>query len=680
MRSITTLKKLAFVFFCILPIYASIFFALQKLTESILWLHLFSAVGAIISAYAAYYVLKKSTAKSIEKTESALKETQKKLEASESGLNEVLSQISDVYCKIIDRKIEFISESATALLGYSPNELIGQSFQTLLLYKDENETIRQKLIDHKYLRNIPLALLSKDGKVIPVLINATAIFDSNGDYLGVHGIITDISLIKELRKRIDETESRFRKLYNDTPALLLNITPDARIVNVSGYWMKRLGYERDEVIGRNFVEFLTQESKEISINNVIPKFLEKGFCDNIQCQMVAKNGEVLDILLSGIAIYNDKGDLIESNVCLIDITDRVRMGEELSLSEEFHNVLADTLNMVSIEYELDSMSMRVRGGNLKELIGYSPKKFNSLDEFMELVHPGDVSRITKLSTPDYSKDYFDLELRMLNAENNYVWVNSIGRLHRSDDGSLSRISNILYSIDDRKRTERELLNTQILVRDRERKRISKELHDNLGQILTVASINLNALKEGAKTLDERDQNILKGTHELLRQAQQETRQVSHDLMPSSLVDFGLVASFEADLERFRESSDIEFSFFQNIEEERFGFEIETNVYSILRETMVNILKHSKAQKADVRLDKKENALEITIKDDGIGLPANSMKTKGIGLTNIEDRVLSINGTIVIKSINGLIISIQIPIDQSEAGKESKEEVNDFTNN
>ena len=93
-----------------------------------------------------------------------------------------------------------------------------------------------------------------------------------------------------------------------TPAMLHSIDEKGLLISVSDAWLAKLGYARDEVLGRRSSDFLTAESREHAVRNVLPEFFRSGRCDNVQYQMVCKNGSVIDVLLSAVLDNDPLGD------------------------------------------------------------------------------------------------------------------------------------------------------------------------------------------------------------------------------------------------------------------------------------------------------------------------------------------------------------------------------------
>jgi PAS domain S-box-containing protein len=116
------------------------------------------------------------------------------------------------------------------------------------------------------------------------------------------------SLVAELRS----SEARFRTLYNNTPVMLQACDHETRLYSVNKYWLETLGYEWEEVQGRQTREFMTEASRDNVIHRVIPVLLETGTIHDFEYQMVKKNGQVLDVALTAVSERDGDGHIIRT--------------------------------------------------------------------------------------------------------------------------------------------------------------------------------------------------------------------------------------------------------------------------------------------------------------------------------------------------------------------------------
>lgn len=206
----------------------------------------------------------------------------------------------------------------------------------------------------------------------------------------------------------------------------------------------------------------------------------------------------------------------------------------------------------------------------------------------------------------------------------------------------------------------DVINSGIDTQEIERKKIASFLHDNINSLLSSAGLHLNAFTAQNNIKSEEIQkakSILEEAHDLLRD-------MSHDLVPSLLVRFGLIFALE-DLCEKHSNSSIEFEFSSTIpSEKRYSEKFEMKLYFIVSELFNNIIKHSNAKKAILSLSEKRNQFTIVIHDDGKGFQTEKLNdAEGFGLNRIRARIKKYKGNISIisKENKGTSIKIQIPL-------------------
>jgi len=198
--------------------------------------------------------------------------------------------------------------------------------------------------------------IGRKGRKIWVEVNETPIVE-NGKTVAIVGSLTDITERKLAVDKLRQSEERFRRLYRETPAMLHSIDQNGRLVSVSNYWTETLGYKRSEVLGKKITDFFTEESQRYAEAIAIPRFFRTGFAKEIPYQLVKKDGEIMDILLSATLETNQHGEPIRSLAVMVDVTERLRAKKEIERLNV--DLEARALDLESANRELKAFSYSV---------------------------------------------------------------------------------------------------------------------------------------------------------------------------------------------------------------------------------------------------------------------------------------------------------------------------------
>ncbi len=195
----------------------------------------------------------------------------------------------------------------------------------------------------------------------------------------------------------------------------------------------------------------------------------------------------------------------------------------------------------------------------------------------------------------------------------------------------------------------------------ERRRISRELHDGLGQLLTAAQLNVNLVMEKADPSTESIQHAMGKIRDLLEYSIREIRTIAHELRPSTLDDFGLIPALR---HLFNECSATHrvITFRENVPN-RLPPVVESSVFRICQEAVTNIVRHSGAETARVDLYVRDNHVHLMIQDDGVGMSVTTTELNGIGIINMRERAELLGGSFMIESSpdKGTDIIVEVPI-------------------
>ena len=376
---------------------------------------------------------------------------------------------------------------------------------------------------------------------------------------------------------------------------------------------------------------------------------------------------------------------------------------QLSLIETATHIAAICINKHRADAALQQSEARFRA-----LVEYSPDCIAvAVDERLVYVNPTGLKLIRAASLAEvqgrYALDFAPPELQKVIQERRKIVLEQSASspiiefpLLRLDGTSVQvesqavpfiyggrpAILNLIRDVTERKQAEiergevaarekkarQEFTHLLIASQEAERRRIAGELHDSLGQNLSIIKNRalLAARPEGVPTATAEH---LQAIERVASDAITETRNLAHNLRPAHIEQVGLTASIQELIREVSQSSDIHFERRVENVDEVFSLDAATNVYRIAQEALNNLIKHSRAQQAVITVERDLHSVRIRIADDGAGFnPARAMEQRGLGLTSITERVRMLGGHLDIQSApgKGAQVAIEVPVAENVA--------------
>jgi len=210
----------------------------------------------------------------------------------------------------------------------------------------------------------------------------------------------------------------------------------------------------------------------------------------------------------------------------------------------------------------------------------------------------------------------------------------------------------------------------ISVQEEQLRRLSRELHDELGQSLTAVSSYLWLLEQQTPPQQSTLRARTAEARRLVARTLGEIRELSQLLRPPVLDLYGLVPSLEQHLRSFERRHHISASFRVNGLPERLPAETETAIFRITQEALTNVVRHAHARRVRVELAADDEHLHLEIEDDGQGLPHRGDTNGGVGLIGIRERVRALGGTMTLESAPGVQLAVDIPLEAAAVPNEA----------
>jgi PAS domain S-box-containing protein len=476
---------------------------------------------------------------------------------------------------------------------------------------------------------------------------------------------------KAAEEALRESDARYRSLYHNTPAMLHSINRKGEIVSVSKYWSEILGYSEREVAGKKLTDFFTEESKKYAEQVVFPEFFKRGYCTDIPYQIRKKDGQSIDILLSAIGDRDEDGEIFRTLAVSIDVTERNRAVEALRVAkEELSSYSKDLERQVSIrtreitnilKYTPDVVYVKDRDGRyilvnsrFEELFGVSNEEVRGKTDY-EIVSKevADEFRKNDLRVLQEGKS-MQVEERVTHNSEVHTYL-SVKFPVYDETGAVNGVCGISTDITAVKKAQDQLrlLSGRIMAsQEKERTAMARELHDELGQVLTALRMDAVWMQERLKGSDPKIAERALAMCDLIDKTIKDVRSIAIRLRPGVLDDLGLVDALEWLTSDFENRSGIT-CVFEHTAVPELNETVSTAAYRICQEAITNVARYAEASRVSVVLKADMNMLSLSVRDDGQGFDTSRLSEfEGVGIAGMRERAALAGGNLEVLSEKG----------------------------
>ncbi|MFM9917451.1 MAG: PAS domain-containing protein [Rhizobacter sp.] len=305
------------------------------------------------------------------------------------------------------------------------------------------------------------------GHVHRVHSRARPICGADGAITGYVGSAEDVTRHHALLAQLSLNEDRLRRLYEASPAMLQSIDARGRLLSVSDAWLTKLGYAREEVIGRPSVDFMTASSREHALGVAMPAFFQTGRADNVAYQMVTRGGGVIDVHISAILERDADGRPSRSFSVIEDVTLQRIAERALTTERQRLTNLVEGTHAGTWEWNVHSGEVRFNE-RWAQIIGYTLAELEplSIQSWMARGHPDDMLRSTELLAEHFAGQsaFYECETRRRHRDGHWVWVLARGRVFSwTPDGKPEWMYGTHLDISRRKREEEALRKSELFL-------------------------------------------------------------------------------------------------------------------------------------------------------------------------------------------------------------------------
>lgn len=470
----------------------------------------------------------------------------------------------------------------------------------------------------------------------------------------------------------EETCRQYRRLFDTVPVGLYRTTPEGQILDANLTFIHMLGYpDRESLLALNVINLYVNPQERERWQASLGQSATRYF---FETQFYHRDGKRIWVEHNVHLVRNQQEHILYYEGILQDITERKRAEIALLESEERFRTIVEQ-SPISIQVMTpDGWTIQVNRAweKLWGVTAADVKNYNLLHDeqvislgmmpYLERGFAGETVLMPPVAyhTPESLKigrrRWFQARVYPVRGERGEI---------RNVIMMYEDITEQQWATEDLQRLSLELMNAQ----ETERKHVSQELHDELGQALTAMRINFDMLeKELPPVSGPTGRERLAELNLLVDETLEHVRELSHTLRPTMLDEMGLVPTLRWYAGRYAERLGIPVEFDVTNLEDRPAAEIETTLYRIVQEALTNIARHAQARRVHLHLTGQESRVSALIEDDGLGFDVQKrlvtgIASSGMGLFGMRERVALWGGTFTVQSRpgQGTRLFVELPL-------------------
>lgn len=551
--------------------------------------------------------------------------------------------------------------AAEKIFGYSAEEAIGRhaAFIVPQAYRLQVDDVWIQLLKQKGGDRSTNENIRKDGNMLLCEWYNTPLIDEKGDVTAVASLVLDITEQKQAQEALQKSEERYARAIRGSDEGLWDWSISTSTLYLSQRWKELLDYREDELPNHpdSFFTLLHPEDV-VRVNSAVQAHLMHDAPYDVELRLRAKDGNYRWFRSRGVAERDAKGEAVRMAGTISDITARKQTEEKYAVEQEFNRALVSHTSALIVVLDEQSRIIHVNpafekglGYDLKSIVGrplwdtgmMSAAEVQRAKARYQMLHSG--------------QEILPVELRLLAKDGTWHTLELHPTAARHSDGRLDRIILTFTDTTEKNRMQRELLK----ISEQEQARIGHNLHDGVGQTMTGLASLMESLENELTGAQRASATRIR---EILQDALQEVRRMSHGLSPASVKNRGLIGSLLllADTIRLNHRTACTCELDANIRID--DLEKEMHVFRIAQEASNNAIRHGHPKNIKISLRRiSGDECMLIVANDGAQMPKKRGKTsEGIGLQVMDYRANLIGGILEIASKPkvGVTISCRFP--------------------
>ncbi|MBI4429400.1 MAG: PAS domain S-box protein [Ignavibacteriales bacterium] len=598
-------------------------------------------------------------------------QVEKALRESEERYRLLIDTARDViYTLSPEGIITTLNPAFERITGWPRHEWIGKAFQPLVHPDDLGLAMQmfQKVLSGESPAFFELRVVSRSGEILVGEFVSTPQFNNN-IVVGALGVARDITARKRAEEKLRQNEELFRLITGNITDLIAILDTQGRRLYNSPSYGPLLGLPEDLLGTDSFADVHPDDRNRI--RRIFLNTVASGLGHREEYRLLSKNGAVRHIESQGNVIRNKGGKIEQVVVVSRDISERKIVEEKLKQSEKLLAAAQQLAHIGSWEWSIDTNKVSW-SDEMCRIYGVQPSKFSgSYEAFLDRVHPDDRAYVRKIvGDALQSKEAFVYEHRIVLSDGGIRFLEARGEVIVDGRGNPVRMVGTGQDITEHKKAHESLqalAKRVVEAQEEERQRIARELHDDVGQRLAAAKLQMEAMEDEFRNRKTSLFRQLQRSRKQVTALINEIRRISANLRPATLDDLGLVKALEVLCREFQQANNIKVRFVSDGHTQNgTDLHIETTLYRIAQEALSNVLKHAHSRSVEVQLQRKDDTMALMIRDYGRGFELQKASLRkgysGFGLISMKERAMLIGGVFQLDSVprKGTTVRVEIP--------------------
>jgi PAS domain S-box-containing protein len=588
-----------------------------------------------------------------------------------------------IYTTDAEGRLTYFNPAAVQFSGRVPELATDQWCVSWKLFHSDGTPMRHD--------ECPMALAIKEGRIVDG-IEAIAerpdgkrvwftpyprpLHDAEGRIVGGVNMLLDITE----RKQAERATGLLAAIVDCSDDAIVSKSLDGVITSWNCGAERIFGYTAGEAVGHNICLIIPQDRRDEE-KGILERLRRGERIEHFETVRVRKDGTPLDISLTISPVKDATDRIVGASKIARDVTKQKQVDRALRESEERFRAIVETTPECVKLVANDGTLLHMNLSGLK-MVGADSADMVIGKNVYDLIESKDRDRFRAFNERICLGEKGSLEFDIVGLRGELRHVETHATPFRSSDGVVGQLA-VTRDITKRKQAEeaikeRELSARLLKLQDEERRRIARELHDGVGQLLAAMSMNASRLDAEKSNLSPDAARILEENSNLVGQVSADIRTISYLFHPPLLDEMGLQSALKWYIDGFGERSKIAAKLELSSDWERLPQDYELCLFRIAQECLTNIHRHSGSSTALVRLLRSPGEIKLEISDEGKGVnqetqsKISSGETTGVGLRGMRERIRQLGGGLEIRSNgHGTTVIATVPFQEPEQGVANK---------